>query len=284
MKKLQVNLPYCYHKLILFANYIFFDILILLLTYSSTLLIHHPQFMIQDSNLQFDTRGLEKFSLVEWPGKITAIIFTGGCNFRCPFCHNPELVTDLDETPIYPWPEIEKFLNKKIGWIDAIMITGGEPTIHSSLPKILKLIKKKSYLTGIATNGSHPEMLRKIIEEKLIDRICMDVKSSLENYPVACGSKINVETISESIKIIKNSGIEYEFKLTLVPGIITKKDISKIGELVKGAKKISLQQFRPLKTLDKNYQDKVPYGKDDIVEFGKMLENNVGEVNLDFIE
>ena len=233
---------------------------------------------------QFDARGLEKFSLVEWPGKITAIIFTGGCNFRCPFCHNPELVTDLDKTPVYPWKEIEKFLDKKIGWVDAIMITGGEPTIHADLPKILKIIKDKGYLTGVATNGSNPEMLRKIIEEKLVDRVCMDVKSSLENYPEACGAKNNSEKISESIEIIKNSGIEYEFKLTVVPGIVTKEDIPKIGEMIKGAKKIYLQQFRPFKTLDKSYQNKVPYDKDEIVSMAKELEKYIDEVNLEFIE
>jgi pyruvate formate lyase activating enzyme len=239
---------------------------------------------MSNNKLQFDTRGLEKFSLVEWPGKITAIIFTGGCNFRCPFCHNPEIVTELEKTPEYPWEEIEKFLDQKVGWVDAIMITGGEPTIQPDLPAILKLIKEKGFLTGIATNGSNPEMLKNIIEKKLVDRVCMDVKSSLEKYPEACGSKANVEKIKESIELIKNSPIEYEFKLTLVPGLVNKEDISKIGELVKGAKKITLQQFRPLKSLDKSYESKVPYGKDDILQMAKVLEEYVDEVNLDFID
>jgi len=240
--------------------------------------------MPNNSNLQFDTRGLEKFSLVEWPGKITAIIFTGGCNFRCPFCHNPELVTDLAKTPAYPWEEIEKFLDKKVGWVDAIMITGGEPTIHADLPKVLKIIKGKGYLTGIATNGSNPEMLQKIIEDKLVDRICMDVKSSLEKYPEACGSKVDMETIKKSAEIIKSGGVEYEFKLTLVPGLVQKEDMAKIGGQVKGAKKLTLQQFRPLKALDKSYENKVPYGKDEIAAMAKELESYVSGVNLDFID
>jgi len=253
---------------------------------------------MNSNNLQFDTRGLEKFSLVEWTGKITAIIFTGGCNFRCPFCHNPELVTELENTPAYPWLEIEKFLTKKIGWIDAIMITGGEPTIQADLPKILKIIKDKGYLTGIATNGSNPEILQKIIERKLVDRICMDVKSSLDKYTIACaapilsssgeadGKKENeiIEKVKKSIGLIKNSSVEYEFKLTLVPGIVEKEDIPQIGKLIKGAKKITLQQFRPLKTLDKSYRSKVPYGKEEIIRIGKELEKYVKEVNLDFIE
>jgi len=287
--------------------------------------------VIHNSPLQFDTRGLEKFSLVEWPGKIAAIIFTGGCNFRCPFCHNPELVDGLNKTPPYPWKEIEKFLDKKKGWVDAIMITGGEPTIHADLPKILRIIKNKGYLTGIATNGSNPEMLREIIEKKLIDRICMDVKSSLDKYeevhgtPILSssgdpalregrgevrGSRNNspgsrlpvskhgagsgqddnqsngsiVEEIKRSIELIKGGGVEYEFKLTIVPGIVAKKDIPKIGELIKGVKKLVLQQFRPQKTLDKSYQSKVPYCRDEIIEMAKELEKYVEEVDTSFIE
>jgi pyruvate formate lyase activating enzyme len=237
--------------------------------------------------LQFDVRGLEKFSLVEWPGKIAAIIFTGGCNFRCPFCHNPELVTNLGKIPIYPWEEIEKFLNGKVGWIDAVMITGGEPTIHAGLPGILKIIKSKEFLTGIATNGSNPEVLRKIIDEGLVNRLCMDIKSSLNKYATACGLNNladRINDIKKSIEILKNSNIEYEFKLTVVPGIVDKEDIPGIGELVKGAKKITLQQFRPQKTLDKSYQKRVPYCREEIEGMAKELEKYVEEVNLEFIE
>jgi len=254
--------------------------------------------MIHNSSLKFDTRGLEKFSLVEWPGKIAAIIFTGGCNFRCPFCHNPEL-TNVGirhgaylPPPAYPWPEIEKFLDKKIGWIDVIIITGGEPTIQPDLPRVLKIIKDKGYLTGIHTNGTIPKMLEKILAEKTVDKICMDIKSSLEKYSEASGVATAGAThelplqkqIVSSIEIIKNSGINYEFKLTLVPDIVTEEDIPMIGKMIKGAKKISLQQFRPLKTLDKSYQNKVPYEREKIVKMGKMLEKCVEEVNLDFIE
>lgn len=239
---------------------------------------------MKNDQLQFDTRGLEKFSLVEWPGKITAIVFTGGCNFRCPFCHNPELVTDLAKTPVYPWEEIEKFLDQKVGWVDAIMITGGEPTIHRDLPQALNFIKAKGYATGIATNGSNPGMLRELIEQKLVDRVCMDIKSSWGKYPEACGEKVDIEKIKESVELIMKSPVEYELKLTLVPGLVNKEDLSKIGESVKGAKKLTLQQFRPLKALDKDYENKVPYCKDDIMKFAKELESFVDEVNLDFID
>lgn len=241
--------------------------------------------MIHDSSLQFDTRGLEKFSLVEWPGKMAAIIFTGGCNFRCPFCHNPELITDLGKTPVYPWKEIEKFLDRKKDWIDAIMVTGGEPTIHSDLPEALKKIKEKGYLAGIATNGSNPEMLERIIRENIVDRICLDIKGCPQKYHLATGQKeFDFTPVKKSIDSVINSPITHELRLTLVPGITAQEDIPAIGEFVKGAKKIVLQQFRPQKTLDKSYQSKVPYCKDDILAMGKELEKYVEEVDTSFVD
>jgi pyruvate formate lyase activating enzyme len=243
--------------------------------------------MLHNSPLQFDTRGLEKFSLVEWPGKMAAIIFTGGCNFRCPFCHNPELIDINHENvpPAYPWEEIDKFLEKKKGWIDAIMITGGEPTIHPDLPKVLKKIKEKGFSVGVATNGGNPEMLSDIIKNKLVDRICLDIKGSPNKYPLAIGKNdYDIAPIKKSVDSVINGSVPYELRITIVPGITEKEDILEIGEFIKGAKKIVLQQFRPLKTLDKSYQSKVPYCKDEIIEMAKELEKYVEEVNLDFIE
>lgn len=242
---------------------------------------------MKKQDLNFDARGLEKFSLVEWPGKICAIIFTGGCNFRCPFCHNPELVTELAETPAYPWEEIEKFLDKKVGWVDGIEITGGEPTLQPDLPKVAEIIKGKGFLLSVATNGTNPEMLEELLSKKLIDRIQMDIKNSLEKYPISTDVKDFdpiASKIKKSIEILKNSDIEYGFRTTIVPDLIKKEDIKGIGELIKGAKKISLQQFRPLRTLDKSYQNKVPYPKEEIIEMGNLLKEYVEEVNLEFIE
>ena len=228
--------------------------------------------------------GLQKFSLVEWPGKMAAIIFTGGCNFRCHFCHNPGLVTELDKTPIYPWEEVTKFLDKKVGWIDAIMITGGEPTIHPELPKFLEMIKEKGYLVGLATNGTNPKMLKELVEKKIIDKINMDVKSTPSKYSLATNSREeNLENVKKSIDFLLKNKVDYEFKITVVPEIVNKEDIPQIGNLIKGAKKVTLQQFRPLKTLDKTYESKVPYREEEIKEMAKELGKYVGEVNLDFI-
>lgn len=232
-----------------------------------------------------DIYGLQKFSLVEWPGKMSAIIFTGGCNFRCPFCHNPELVSDLEKVPIYPLKEVEDFLNKKMGWIDAIIVTGGEPTIHKDLPELFLKIKEKNYLSGIATNGTNPEMLKELIEKKLLDKIAMDIKSSESKYALATGrSDLDFKKIKESIQIIKDSNLFYDFKLTLAPEIVTKEDLEDIGKNIEGAEKLTLQQFRPLKTLDKTWQNKLPYSLEQIKEMKEILEKYVKKVSLEFIE
>jgi len=247
-----------------------------------------------EEKLLIDFRGLEKFSLIEWPGKISAILFTGGCNFRCPFCHNPELV-NIAETqnfvsghetpPPFPWSEIEKFLDKKKGWIDAVMITGGEPTLHKDLPKVLEIIKSKGYLVGLETNGTNPEMLRNIIKNNTLDRICMDIKSSPQKYSLVSGGKnLDFKKIKESIGLLKSSGIIYEFRTTVSPEIVDKSDIEEIGELIKGAKFFALQQFRPIKTLDLSYKDKRPLPKQEIEEMAKIMEKYVEKVDLEFIE
>ncbi len=227
--------------------------------------------------------GLEKFSLVEWPGKISGIVFTGGCNFRCPFCHNPELVEikKLKELDQYPWEVIDKFLKEKKGWLDAIIVTGGEPTLHKDLPDFLALIKERGFLSALETNGTNPEMLKKLIEAKLLDRIQMDIKNGFKKYASTVGlSEVDLEKIKASIQIIKNSGLDYEFRTTLVPGLVEEVDMTSIGEAVKGAEKIVLQQFRPIKTFDKNYEKALPYSQARIVEMSNILKEYVKKVSL----
>jgi len=230
-------------------------------------------------------KGLEKLSLVEWPGKTTSIMFLGGCNFRCPFCHNPQLIHELDKIPTFPWEEIEKFLKRKKGWVDAIMITGGEPTIDKNLPKLCKYIKDKGFLVGLETNGTNPKMIKKLLDENLLDRICMDVKNTEEKYSKTVGNvKVNLDDIKESIDNIKKSSIFYEFRTTIVPGLIDENDIEEIGKLIEGAKIFSIQQFRPITTMDKDYQKKIPYSKKRLEKMAKLINKYVKKVNIDFID
>jgi pyruvate formate lyase activating enzyme len=237
--------------------------------------------------------GLQKLTLVDYPGKIAATVFLTGCNFKCGFCHNAGLV---DVEKIKKQPEISEkeffdFLDSKVGLIDGICITGGEPTINSDLIDFIKKIKEKGFLVKLDTNGSNPEMLRKIIREKLVDFIAMDIKTSIDvksqnpisnaqNYGKATGVSVDIDKIKRSVEIIKNSGIDYEFRTTVVPGVVEEKDIEKIGQWLQGAKKFALQQFRNQKVLDKSFENVRPYSEEILKEFKKILEKYIERVEL----
>lgn len=203
--------------------------------------------------------GLQKVSLIDYPEKICAIIFTQGCNFRCPFCHNPELVDpDLYQKCI-PEEEIFPFLERRRGKLDAIGITGGEPTIQPDLIEFIKRVKEINYLIKIDTNGSRPEVLGKLIGLKLVDYIAMDVKAPLERYCEITKSNVNPDRIRQSIKMIMDSSIEYEFRTTVVKSLLKKDDLQKIGNLIKDARLHVLQKFVPSKSLDERILRETTY-------------------------
>lgn len=213
--------------------------------------------------------GLQKSTLIDFPGKIACTVFTVGCNFRCPFCHNPELV-DRDNfklNGIIDEEDFFSFLSARKGVLDGVCVTGGEPMLHVDLPDFLKRIKNLGFLTKLDTNGTNPQMLEKLIDEKLVDYIAMDIKtklktqnSKLKTYEEVVGAKVNLEDIKKSIKIIMESGLDYEFRTTVVPGLHTEEDIIEIAKEIRGAKKYYLQQFRPgEKILSEEFRTKKPY-------------------------
>jgi len=218
--------------------------------------------------------GLQKNSLIDYPGLVSCIIFCNGCNFRCGFCHNKDLVLP-DKRREIKQEKIFDFLKKRQGLIDGVVVTGGEPTIYKSLPDFFKKIKDLGYLLKLDTNGTSPDMLKQLIKKDLVDFIAMDIKASFENYSKAAGVEdINVENIKKSIEIIKGFD-NHEFRTTVVPGIVNKEEIKKIGEIVKGAKKHALQQFRPKNTLKKEFSELKPFKKDKLKEFKKILDKQV---------
>ncbi|MFA6171013.1 MAG: anaerobic ribonucleoside-triphosphate reductase activating protein [Patescibacteria group bacterium] len=203
--------------------------------------------------------GLQKFSLLDYPGKIAAIVFTQGCNFRCHYCYNPVLVWPKRRGKVkYPSPKGEgqeghprikegdlfDFLKKRKGKLDGVVVTGGEPTIQPDLPEFLAKIKKLGYLIKLDTNGSNPKMLSRIFKEKLADYIAMDLKAAPEEYEKACGIKFGLDKIKKSIKIIRESGVAREFRTTAVPGLVDKSDIEALGKLIKGEENWFLQGFK----------------------------------------
>jgi len=219
--------------------------------------------------------GFQKFSLIDYPGKICAIVFTQGCNFRCPYCHNPELVKPSLFGKTIPEEEIFSFLEKRKGKLDAVEITGGEPTLQKDLVDFIRRIKEMGYLVKLDTNGSNPEILLEIINHGLVDYIAMDIKAPLEKYKEVIHSVINPEKIKRSIRTIMSSNIKYEFRTTVVKSQLSKEDIINIGKLIEGAELYILQKFIPSKTLDPNFLNEKTYSDGEFKELKKELEKLV---------
>ncbi|MDP0500545.1 MAG: anaerobic ribonucleoside-triphosphate reductase activating protein [Verrucomicrobiota bacterium JB022] len=187
--------------------------------------------------------GLDKTSLIDYPGKIAAVVFTQGCNWRCPFCHNPELVMPRCFRKPIPEEEVMQFLEKRVNQLDGVVISGGEPTFHSDLPGFAAAIKDLGYLVKLDTNGTNPEMLRVMLSEGLVDYVAMDLKGPVANYQQLAGARVDPEVLRTSIWMIKNSGIDHEFRTTVVPGLHTLRELKAMGELVRGAQRYALQDF-----------------------------------------
>ncbi len=195
--------------------------------------------------------GLEKVSLLDYPGKISAIVFTYGCNLRCEYCHNPELVIqELNKELQVNREDLINYLKKRIGKIDAVVITGGEPLIYHDINDLINEIKSLGLLVKLDTNGFFPEKLQELIDLNFLDYIAMDVKYTAEDYSSITGDKDALEKVKKSIKIIQESGIDYEFRTTFVKGIHKINDSEGIAKLIKGSKRYYIQNFRPGKTLN----------------------------------
>jgi pyruvate formate lyase activating enzyme len=223
-------------------------------------------------------RGWQKTSLIEYPGKISTVLFTGGCNFRCPFCYNGELVLHQEKLPAVTEEEVFSLLAKRKGLYQAVIVTGGEPTLDEGLPAFLKKVKALGLLSGLETNGTNPAMLRTLLKEKLLDFIAMDVKAPLtrEKYAAATGTDGKlVEKVLESVQVLKKSGIDYELRTTILPSLHTREDVILMAQQLKGAKKYVLQQFRPEKDMiDKKSAGKGSYPDIFLSELCKEISGN----------
>lgn len=198
--------------------------------------------MIYNQYMEF--YGIEKFSLVDYDEKVCVTLFSAYCNFACPFCHNSFLVFPSKEVEPISFDEILKYLKSRVGLIDAVTISGGEPMLMDDLIDKIKTIKKLGYLIKLDTNGTNPKIMKYLIDNKLIDYVAMDVKNSLEKYPITIGkNNIDLEKIVESINILKQNIIDYEFRTTLVKEFHDEKSIEEMGKLIKGAKKLVFQKF-----------------------------------------
>ena len=218
--------------------------------------------------------GFEKCTLVDYPGKVACMIFTIGCNFRCPYCHNPELVDETVEVT-YSEATILDFLDTRQGLLDGVVITGGEPTMHEDLPRFIRRIKDKGFLVKLDTNGTNPKMLQQAIDEGLVDYIAMDIKSPLETYSQTVARPVDVESIRESIRILLSSLVDYEFRTTVVKSLLSPEDLKRIGETIRGAKSYYLQKFVPTKILNPQFKRKVTYTDEEFEGFRSMMNDYV---------
>lgn len=223
--------------------------------------------------------GLQKSSLIDYPGKISAVIFTQGCNFRCPYCHNPELILNKGAVAVAAAP-LFKFLKSRINKLDAVVITGGEPTLQKDLPEFIKQIKEMGFLVKLDTNGTNPQMLQKLLEDKLIDYVAMDVKAPIERYSEVVKTKINTENILKSIEVLKKSDINYEFRTTVVKSQLLPDDFEKIGKMIKDCNKYYLQRFMPTKTLDESFLEQTTYSDEEFLLILSTLKKYIKQIEL----
>ena len=221
--------------------------------------------------------GLHKLSLIDYPGKLSAVVFTRGCNFRCPYCHNPELI-EGNGGDIIEEEEVLSFLDERKGKLDGVVLTGGEPTLQSDIAEFLEKVKRLGFFVKLDTNGSYPERIKELIDRKLLDYIAMDIKAPLDKYNRITLTSIDTGRIVESIYLIMNSGIDYEFRTTAVRSLLSRDDFSKIGEMIKSAKLFALQEFRPTKTLDPDFLKETSYTKRELEEISISLKELVSKV------
>lgn len=187
--------------------------------------------------------GLLKTTLLDYPNHLATTVFLGGCNMRCPFCHNAPLI----ETPTenYSQEEFFEFLNKRKNVLEGVCISGGEPTLHADLPEFIEKIKHMGFLVKLDTNGTNPSLLHHLITKKLIDYVAMDVKSHPARYEICCGCKIDPDSIQQSVSLLKEGKVPYEFRTTLVSELHSLEDIKELGIFLQGADKLFLQNFVP---------------------------------------
>ena len=196
--------------------------------------------------------GLQKMTLLDFPGRVACTVFLGGCDFRCPFCHNFELV-DGSAEPVMEEEELFAFLEKRKGLLDGVAFTGGEPCLHPNLPALMRRVRALGYAVKLDTNGAHPAMLRSLLEEGLIDYAAMDIKNSPEKYARTVGlDKIDLTPVRESVRLLMESGIDYELRTTVVDELHEAADFEAIGVWIAGAKHYFLQAFTD--------RESVPYG------------------------
>lgn len=223
-------------------------------------------------------KGIQKTTLLDYPGRVACTIFTGGCNFRCPFCHNASLVVDPDFSDVISEDEVFSFLKKRKGILEGVCITGGEPLIHKDAFDFIYKVKSLGYPVKLDTNGSSPETLERLISEAVIDYIAMDIKNSKEKYELTAGTSLYTDSVYKSMDLIIKSSIKYEFRTTVVKELHTSTDLKSISEDIKGAERYFLQCFKDSGNLISSGYS--AYSEDEMRSFLNIVRENVPNAEL----
>ena len=227
-----------------------------------------------------EIKGFIDLSLVDWDGKVSAVIFLPNCNFCCPFCYNTDLVLKPERMKTINFAEVETYMRKNLGYLDGVVITGGEPTIHKELPKLCNRIKQLNFNIKLDTNGTNSFMTQQLIESKLVDYVALDIKTMLspEKYLEVVG--VNAESLFKevvaTVKLLMHNSVEYEFRTTLVPTIHDKTDVEQICQKIRGCKKYVLQNFKSgVDTLDPKFKTVQSFSPDEMQSFLKSAKKIV---------
>ncbi len=228
-----------------------------------------------------EIKGIEKFSSRDFPGHISSTVFLGGCTFRCPYCHNADLVLRPEALPTLAADYFLSYLDGRKGWLEAICFSGGEPLLHEGLEDLVRVVRERGLLVKVDTNGSFPDRLEALLALGLLDQVAMDIKAPLERYREVTRSSIDVEKIVRSADVIRASGIRHTFRTTVVPGLVGREDVVRIGEWLAGASLYVIQQFVPQTTIDPAYLAVKPFGRAEIDEIAAAARPYFGEVKVE---
>lgn len=224
--------------------------------------------------------GLQKLTLLDYPGQVACTVFTGGCNFACPFCHNASLVTHLDPSSILSEEAFFQFLHKRQGVLDGVCVSGGEPLLQKEIKPFLHKIKELGFLVKLDSNGSFPELLRALVEEKVVDYVAMDIKNSKEHYALTCGKQdVALKAIEQSVDFLRQGKVPYEFRTTVVKELHTRQDFVAIGEWLQGNSPYYLQNFVDSGDVIKEGHFSA-YSKEELAVFASVLRPKMPLVEL----
>ncbi len=227
--------------------------------------------------------GLQKVTLLDFPGAVACTVFTGGCNFRCPFCHNAPLVSEGKSGETLAEGDVFSYLEKRRKILDGVVVSGGEPTVHKDLPELLSRIKSLGFLVKLDTNGSHPGMLRQLMEDGLVDRVAMDIKNGPKQYRQAAGVEVDLQAVEESKRLLMEGRVDYEFRTTLVRGLHTQESVLALAKWIQGAKEYYLQVYQDTGNVLRP-QGLGPFDKRQMLEFAESIKPYVPAVQVRGLE